>query len=334
MLVSHRKRKREEQPMLSWIRRQLSPATVMAFVALVFAMTGGAFAVTGHSGSSPAASAGSASAVATAAKSKAKSKSGARGPAGPKGATGATGPAGSAGPAGPAGPTGGTGPQGPQGNAGSNGSNGEPGKNGESVTSTTLKAGPACKEGGAEFKVGATKTYACNGEKGPEGNIKATLPVGVTETGVWSVGPTASPPGSDVINAPIASFAIPLSEPLSGGAPCRTQESTCHTHAIISATGEEVTAIEGAGTEEPKDAGLLSQKEEPKKPCPGTAAEPEAEPGEFCVYVAEAKDLAFTSTSIINSAVNENGTSKAGAFVQAHIGTNGGYAYGAWAVTG
>ena len=37
--------------MFQKVRKQITPATVMAFVALVFALTGGAFAATGGSGS-------------------------------------------------------------------------------------------------------------------------------------------------------------------------------------------------------------------------------------------------------------------------------------------
>ena len=71
-------------------------------------------------------------------------------------------------------------------------------------------------------------------------------------------------------------------------------------------------------------------------PCPGSAKEPTAGKGEFCVYVAKATDLAFDDGSIANTAVSNNGTGTAGAFAHAFIGTGatGGYAYGAWAVTG
>ena len=54
--------------MFQALRKHLNPATVMAFAALVFALTGGAFAATG--GSSPS----HATLTASAAKSKAKPK--------------------------------------------------------------------------------------------------------------------------------------------------------------------------------------------------------------------------------------------------------------------
>lgn len=128
--------------MFSRIRRHLSPATVVAFLALIFAMTGGAFAAAGGSGGNSPAKAtvrGSvasdqthapAHAVAARSKAKPKAKTGPRGPAGPKGATGATGATGPAGAAGTAGAQGPQGPQGPQGSTGNNGSNGEKGATG------------------------------------------------------------------------------------------------------------------------------------------------------------------------------------------------------------
>jgi collagen triple helix repeat protein len=319
--------------MLSRIRKQLNPATVMAFVALVFAMTGGAFAVTGHGGSSPAASARSASAVVTAAKSKTKPKVKA-GPRGPAGATGATGPVGSAGPAGPTGPTGptgATGPQGPQGNAGSNG---EPGKNGENVTNTELKAGNAtCKEGGAEFKVGATKTHACNGEKGPEGNIKATLPAGVTETGAWVVSPTSkesTPDGTGAVNMSI-SFPIPLAEALSGEG-CKTQKATCHVHFINEEGKEPLEETYNSTTEEVEETEILPQTT--PEPCPGSAAEPKATSGNLCVYVASGHRVYSASNQISLATGGEAGASTVGAQLHFSVGKGFCYAEGTWAVTG
>ncbi len=159
--------------MFQAIRKQITPAMVLAFVALVFAVTGGAFAATG--GGSPS----HATLTASAAKSKAKTKAGPRGPAGPRGATGAAGPAGTIGPAGPAGPTGATGPAG----SGSAGPQGAQGLQGEK---------------GAE------------GPEGPEGKsgFTKTLPPGETETGTWSIRVSDVGAGGHIF-API-SFAIPL----------------------------------------------------------------------------------------------------------------------------
>jgi hypothetical protein len=138
------------------LRKHPTPSTLMAFVALVFALTGGAFAASGHGGgagskttaSTPRAS--NHAIVLTAAsksKSKAKSKTGARGPAGPagkNGANGVNGAPGATGPVGPAGPTGGQGPQGPigpQGPQGPQGPAGEQGKEGKTGYAETLPPG-------------------------------------------------------------------------------------------------------------------------------------------------------------------------------------------------
>jgi hypothetical protein len=159
--------------MFSRIRKHINSATVLAFVALIFAMTGGAFAVSGGSGAKLTASGAWGSNSATAAKSKAKpkTKAGPRGPAGKNGTNGTSGAPGATGPAGPAGPAGA-------------GTQGEKGIQGEK---------------GVQGETGAPGT---NGTTG----YTATLPSGATETGAWdfSVGPHVS-----TILTPI-SFPIPL----------------------------------------------------------------------------------------------------------------------------
>jgi hypothetical protein len=141
--------------MFSAIRRRirLTPATAIAVVALVFAMTGGAYAagkllITSTKQISPK--------VLKQLKG-ASGKNGATGPAGPAG-VGTAGPAGPQGPAGPAG-------------AGTKGENGAPGADGKDG-----KEGKEGKEGkaGKDGKTGFTET----------------LPAGKTETGTWSGGTT------------------------------------------------------------------------------------------------------------------------------------------------
>lgn len=158
--------------MFSAIRNRVrfSPATVVALFALVFAMTGGAYAakkylITSTKQISP---------------NVLKSL---RGKAGTNGPVGAAGPAGPGGPQGPAGAKGDTGAAGAAGTPGINGTNGT---DGTSVTNTALAEGNAhCAKGGAEFKVGTgASTYACNGQNGQTG-FTATLPAEGTETGVW-----------------------------------------------------------------------------------------------------------------------------------------------------
>jgi hypothetical protein len=182
--------------MLQAIRRHLSYSNVAATMALVFALTGGAYAATSHGGGGgsgqASASSGGAGTVAVAAK-KSKPKAPARGPAGPKGATGAAGPAGAAGLAGPAGPTGpagvkgeagatgATGPQGPQGPQGEKGLQGEP------------------------------------GEPAKGGGLPVTLPPEATEKGVWAIGTAGVKVEGNLFDGLIympISFPIPLEKPL------------------------------------------------------------------------------------------------------------------------
>jgi hypothetical protein len=155
--------------MFSALRNRLhvSPATVIASLALIFAMTGGAYAAGRYM-------------ITSTKQIKPSVLAQLKGKAGPAGNAGAAGPAGA------------QGSQGPTGAKGENGANGAPGT---SVTSTESKAkiGP-CKEGGSAFAAGSTTTYACNGEKGKEGTFGgSTLPEGKTLTGVW----TASGYGSE-----------------------------------------------------------------------------------------------------------------------------------------
>jgi hypothetical protein len=83
--------------MLNAIRRNLSPPTAIAVLALVFAMSGGAIAAKNDAAGPAEAS------------KQAKNKKQKRGPRGPKGKRGAMGPQGPVGPTGPQGPKGDTG---------------------------------------------------------------------------------------------------------------------------------------------------------------------------------------------------------------------------------
>jgi hypothetical protein len=170
--------------MFQRVRKHLTPSTFIALLALVFAVTGGAFAATGGNSSH-------ATLTASASKAKSKAKAGPRGPAGPKGATGATGPAGAAGPAGSAGAKGEPGAAGAAGAAGAKGETGPAGAKGEEG-----KEGP----------------------QGPSGTTGFTkvLPPEETETGTWAVGPFPAAAVSEVIILPLISFPIPLSAELSG----------------------------------------------------------------------------------------------------------------------
>jgi Collagen triple helix repeat (20 copies) len=177
--------------MFSALRRRITPPTVIATVALVFAFTGGAYAAGKY--------------VITSTKqikpSVLKSLAGKPGPAGPAGAAGVGAP-GAQGPAGPAGPQ------------GSAGSAGAAGTNGVSVTATESKAkiGP-CEKGGSEFVSGSGKTFACNGKEGSPWTATGALPEGKTETGTWSV-VTTGKAGSIIVGFAPLSFTIPLAAAL------------------------------------------------------------------------------------------------------------------------
>jgi hypothetical protein len=177
--------------MFSRIRKHCNATIVVAVFALVFAMTGGAFAINTHGGGSPSKAGRVAFSAAAATKSKPKGKRGPRGPAGPAGKNGANGATGPAGPAGPTGPAGGTGPTGAAGTDGTNGEKGTPGAPGR------------------------------NGEKGEKGETGSpwtaggTLPKGSTETGEWSVRSTAAAAGE--LRTTTISFPIPLAS-VSGSA--------------------------------------------------------------------------------------------------------------------
>jgi Collagen triple helix repeat (20 copies) len=285
--------------------RHFNATTVVAIVALVFAMTGGAFAVTSKGGVS--------NATAVAAKKKAKSKAKVlRGPAGPRGAVGPAGPQGPAGPAGPAGPK------------GENGAGGAAGKNGESVTSTEVKVGEAVcsKLGGSKFSVAGKETFACNGKEGKEGkegvpgaiHPGVTLPAEASEYGQWSLHATAA--GFERLPPVAVSFPVPLAAPLSP--PDGTE------------VGVYIRPEEGEG--EPQENTTVFKEQHL---CAGTVEHPSAAPGHFCLFVAEASGpLVGVSVMDIQKIALSFGVGRDGAGLAA-VASKAGVvsARGSWAVT-
>jgi hypothetical protein len=142
--------------MFSRIRRRITFANVVMTLALVFAMSGGAYAAGKYLINST-------KQIKPSVVAQLKGKNGKTGAPGAAGLKGETGVKGETGPQGTAGK---------EGLPGSNGKEGLPGGEGESVTMATLSKGDTnCKEGGVAFKVGSgTPTYACNGKTGNTGS--------------------------------------------------------------------------------------------------------------------------------------------------------------------
>jgi hypothetical protein len=332
--------------MPSALRSRLTYANVVATLALVFAMSGGALAATHYL-------------ITSTKQISPKVLKDLKGKGGAAGTAGATGKEGAAGKEGKAGANGANGDNGESvsmaevkaGEAACNelgGSrftlggkettacNGEKGKAGKAGESVTNVANPAnCKEGGAEFRVGSgTATYACNGEKGPkgeEGNIKATLPPGATETGAWSF---AVSNNIRLQRVPI-SFPIPLAASLStAGCP---SGSECHIHIAPVLVQEGKIGAEPGELCDDKSGTELKECEAPyeltRQDCPSTVAAPTAEPGNLCIYIkfVEAVNLADLAYEDPGNSSGEVGTTGLILGMET-TGAEGGEGEGTWAV--
>jgi hypothetical protein len=107
-----------------------------------------------------------------------------------------------------AGKPGATGPQGAAGAKGDTGAEGKEGKLGTSVTSTAY-SGSECAEGGIEVKSASPVAYVCNGEEGSPWTDGGTLPPGATETGIFSMVTNGTSTGyQTVLSLPIPLAAL------------------------------------------------------------------------------------------------------------------------------
>jgi hypothetical protein len=178
----------------SMIRKHFNYTNAALTLALVFAMSGGAYAASKY--------------LITSTKQIS--------PKVLKTLAGKPGAAGASGTAGPAGPAGVRGENGAPGAPGKEGAAGKDGVNGESVTVREIKTTePACgKQGGSSFTAGSTTTRACNGSEGKTGKEgspwtdKGTLPEGATETGTYAIRKVDN--GEDEFAVASISFPIPL----------------------------------------------------------------------------------------------------------------------------
>ena len=303
---------------------------IVAALALVFAMIGGAYAAD-NSGDGATASAKKKNKKGKQGGLNAKQKrqvialakrfAGKAGPQGPQGVPGLPGALGA------------DGQNGSNGSNGSDGLNGTPGANGKSVTVTEIPTGlpAACEErGGAEVaEEGAgSGIEICNGEEGSPWTAGGTLPSGETLTGAWTLGTISegalpsgsSGAGTDSIYVPI-SFPIPLTANL----------SAANVH-YINPAGKELTIGE-AGLEEKTPVSCGSGLGA------GVNAEnPQAAAGgHLCVYAAKAAQLSAELPPIVyragSASASAFGASKAGARLR-FVGLQANaVAWGTWAVT-
>jgi hypothetical protein len=279
--------------MLSFVRRRFTFANLAMTLALVLAMSGGAFAagkflITSTKQISP---------------KVLKSLQGKAGPAGATGAQGQTGPAG---------------PAGPQGPVGAAGTAGAAGANGTSVTSGEVsKSSSTCsKQGGSEFTSASGKSTACNGKDGKEGSpwtAGGTLPSGKTETGAWAFGPVRA--GSEAMVA-VASFPIPLAASLDKN----------HVH-FINTNGMEVDLAEEEVAPTQCGSGIGPEV---------NAANPQAKPGNLCIYAANFASATGSSSASISPpkrVTPEEGAGRNGARELFVFPEGTGEGDGTWAVT-
>jgi Collagen triple helix repeat (20 copies) len=284
---------------------------VVAAIALVFAMLGGAYAAATNGGGKATASA--------------KAKQGKQGKPGKTGPTGPAGAAGKDGSNGANGAAGEKGAQGIQGNPGV-GTKGDTGEPGHGVVSTPSAGGPgeACEgSGGASYEIeeSGVETPICNGEEGSPWTAGGTLPPGATETGSWGFTGTAA--DTNGILVPV-SFPIQMPKNISDG------------HVYFEESGEEVEI----------EPGVFEFIESPfEKYCHGTASVPVAEAGEMCIYTAEgggnsgiqntAFDRSFnTGTTIGTSEPGELAAGRSGALLYFDAPTGNTFANGSFAVAG
>jgi hypothetical protein len=147
------------------MRKHLTYTNIMVTVAVVFAMTGGAYAASKYVINTT-------KQINPKVLAALKGKAGANGAQGPAGPVGAQGPAGAAGAKGDIGTAGAAGPPGEKGAQGEKGTAGTNGFNGST---------------GAKGATGATGPTGPTGATGSPWTAGGTLPAGSSETGQWSV---------------------------------------------------------------------------------------------------------------------------------------------------
>ncbi len=180
------------------------------------------------------------------------------------------------GPRGPKGPKGDTGPQGPAGPAGPQGAKGDTGAAGSNGSNGSDGAKGATGAAGTAGAKGATGATGATGFSG----FTETLPPGKTETGSWALQPLN---GEGVIGI---SFPIPLAAP-----PANENVE------IVPVGGKPAECDNGTG-------------EDP------SAANPEADPGHFCVFTGGSEPAGTAEVSaVLNPGTGSGGAAKTGAML-------------------
>lgn len=224
------------------------------------------------------------------------------------------------------GATGSPGANGKNGLDGLGGENGEPGEAGVRGKSVLVgETAPGCAAGGITVEIeGSGEAHeVCNGEKGDNGDngepwtAGGTLPEGSTETGSWSMGAVPTAPESFIsepIFAPL-SFTIPISAPLAG--------AKVH---YINPAGEEVV---GLGVTQPPTT-CTGEAASPTAPGGELCVYATLEQGASETKLAFGGIQPIASAEFLG----ESGASTAGAALKFFVLQKGVFAYGTFAVTG
>jgi Collagen triple helix repeat (20 copies) len=220
------------------------------------------------------------------------------------------------------------GPRGPRGKPGKTGKTGATGPTGPTGATGATGAQGAKGDQGIQGIQGPKGDQGIQGIQGPKGTFgPEPLPPEETLTGLWEIPKVTSPAlFAEIYSLPV-SFQIPLTAGLTSSlVPCKAvpQESSCQTH-FITSDGEELVE-EG-------------EKEITPEKCPGSVAEPKADPGNLCVYANEATttETALFSSEFIHEdrvAVSGGGTSPYGFYISTFaLGAGDVEGRGTWAVT-
>jgi hypothetical protein len=280
--------------MLARLRKRVTYTNVALTLALVFAMTGGAYAakhwvITSTKQIKP---------------SVLKQLQGHRGAAGPEGKQGPQGP---------------QGPQGVPGKDGANGVNGKdglPGTNGQPGESVLAKAIPTSNKakcagfGGSEYTVGGKTTVICNGQTG----YSETLPSGKSEQGQWAFSMDMNSANTEVIQTGIA-FPIALAakqcEVEAGPPAVFAEQGLCEGDVHYIGEGE------GEGPGETPAPAVKEGK------CKGSVSKPQAAPGQLCVFTLRILNLGAFKTEAVPFEIEDVETGRHGAGKSGALLTSG-----------